>query len=80
MEGKDLTSHKQSLDYIKSLGFKTVPDYKLVSSTVEIIQCIENIGEKKEADIKANYESGILTITFPKEDILKNEKQNIIIK
>ena len=38
------------------------------------------IGEKKESDIKANYESGILTITFPKEDILKNEKQNIIIK
>ena len=33
-----------------------------------------------ESDIKANYESGILTITFPKEDILKNEKQNIIIK
>lgn len=47
MEGKDLTSHKQSLDYIKSLGFKTVPDYKLVSSTVEIIQCIENIGENR---------------------------------
>ena len=47
MEGKDLTSHKQSLDYIKSLGFKTVPDYKLVSSTDEIIQCIENIGENR---------------------------------
>ena len=47
MEGKDLTSHKQSLDYIKSLGFKTVPDYKLVSSTVEIIQCIEKIGENR---------------------------------
>ena len=47
MEGKDLTSHKQSLDYIKSLGFKTVPDYKLVSSTDEIIQCIEKIGENR---------------------------------
>ena len=38
------------------------------------------IGEKKETDIKASYESGILTITFPKEDIPKNEKQNIAIK
>lgn len=47
IEGKEITSHKQSLDYIKSLGFKTVPDYKLVSSTVEIIQCIENIGENR---------------------------------
>lgn len=47
MEGKEITSHKQSLDYIKSLGFKTVPDYKLVSSTDEIIQCIEKIGENR---------------------------------
>lgn len=45
--GKEITSHKQSLDYIKSLGFKTVLDYKLVSSTDEIIQCIENIGENR---------------------------------
>ena len=35
------------MDYIKSLGFKTVPDYKLVSSIDEIIQCIENIGENR---------------------------------
>lgn len=47
IEGKEITSHKQSLDYIKSLGFKTVPDYKLVSSTDEIIQCIEKIGENR---------------------------------
>ena len=47
IEGKELTSHKQSLDYIKSLGFKTVPDYELVSSTDEIIQCIEKIGENR---------------------------------
>lgn len=38
------------------------------------------IGEKKETDIKASYESGILTITFPKEDTPRNEKQNITIK
>ena len=38
------------------------------------------IGDKKEADIKANYENGILTISFPKEDIHKQNSQNIIIK
>ena len=38
------------------------------------------IGEKKEIDIKANYENGILIISFPKEDTPKKEKQNITIK
>ena len=38
------------------------------------------IGEKKETDIKANYENGILSISFPKEEIPKKEGQNIIIK
>lgn len=47
IEGKELTSHKQSLDYIKSLGFKTVPDYKKVSTYEEIIRCIEEIGAKR---------------------------------
>ena len=47
IEGKELTSHKQSLDYLKSLGFKTVPNYKRVSTAEEIIGCIEEIGEKR---------------------------------
>lgn len=47
IEGKELTSHKQSLDYIKSLGFKTVPDYTLTETFDEIKKCIEAIGEKR---------------------------------
>lgn len=47
IEGKELTSHKQSLDYIKSLGFKTVPGYKKVSSYEQIKECIDEIGEKR---------------------------------
>ena len=38
------------------------------------------IGEKKESDIKANYENGILTISFPKEETPKKEIPNITIK
>ena len=38
------------------------------------------IGDKKESDIKASYTNGLLTITFPKEDILKRKEPNIIIK
>ena len=47
IEGKELTSHKESLDYLKTLGFKTIPDYKRVSSADEVIGCINAIGEKR---------------------------------
>jgi len=38
------------------------------------------IGDKKETDIKASYVSGILTISFPKEDTIKKQIPNITIK
>ena len=47
IEGKTLTSHKQSLDYIGQLGFKTIPGYVLVSTADEVIEQIEKIGEKR---------------------------------
>lgn len=47
IEGQELTSHKQSLDYIKSLGFRTVPDYKIVNSYDEVCACIDKIGENR---------------------------------
>ena len=37
------------------------------------------IGIKKESDIKAIYKDGILTISFPKEDIPKTFTKNINI-
>lgn len=47
IEGKELTSHKESLDYLKTLGFKTIPDYKRVSTADEVIDCIKAIGVKR---------------------------------
>lgn len=47
IESRELTAHKQSLDYLKSLGFKTIPDYKRVSTADEIIARIEEIGEAR---------------------------------
>ena len=37
------------------------------------------IGIKNEADLKAKYTEGILTIIFPKEDVPKKETKNINI-
>ncbi len=48
IEGKTLSSHKESLDYMKSLGFKVIPDYKLVGGYDEIVERIEHIGSIRE--------------------------------
>lgn len=49
IEGKELTGHKESLDYIKSLGFNTVPFYTECDTIEDVIQEINRIGEKRGA-------------------------------
>ena len=45
IEGKELTSHKESLDFIKALGFNTVPFYTSCNSIEEVLTEIARIGE-----------------------------------
>ncbi len=45
--GEDITSHKQSLDYLKELGFNTVPLYTRVGSMDEAVEKINAIGESR---------------------------------
>ena len=54
IEGKEITSHKQSLDYIKSLGLKVIPSYVECTTYSEIeqeIQHIDQIRNKLSYDI-----------------------------
>lgn len=44
IQGIELSSHKQSLDLLKELGFKTIPGYVKVKSADEVIEQIEKIG------------------------------------
>lgn len=44
IEGKTLTSHKASLDFLKTLGFKTVPFYTMVSDIDAALAEIQRIG------------------------------------
>ncbi|MBQ8297043.1 MAG: NAD-dependent DNA ligase LigA [Ruminococcus sp.] len=46
-EGREFTSHKESLDYLKELGFKTVPSYRLCGEYDEICEEINRIGEER---------------------------------
>ncbi len=45
--GKVLSSHKESLDYLGELGFKTVPGYKRCDSIDDAIECINDIGNNR---------------------------------
>jgi DNA ligase (NAD+) len=47
VEGVELTSHKQSLDFLKELGFHTIPFYQRVDSIEDAIDNVELIGEKR---------------------------------
>lgn len=45
IDGREITSHKQSLDYIKSLGLKVIPSYVECTTYSEIEQEIQRIDQ-----------------------------------
>ncbi|MGN0622200.1 MAG: NAD-dependent DNA ligase LigA [Porcipelethomonas sp.] len=45
--GKELYGHKESLDYMKSLGLKVIPTYRECRCYDEIADEIQNIGQKR---------------------------------
>ncbi len=47
IDGKKLTSHIESLDFLKSLGFNTLPSYKSCDTIDEVIDEIEYIGNSR---------------------------------
>lgn len=48
IEGKSLHSHKESLDFLKELGFHTVPSYLKVDTIEDAFKEVERIGESRE--------------------------------
>lgn len=47
VDGVDLGSHKESLDYLNRLGFNTIPGYKLVDNIDDALKRIYEIGEAR---------------------------------
>lgn len=47
IDGAELTSHKQSLDYLKELGFNTVPFYTRVDNIDDALEEIDRIGNER---------------------------------
>ena len=48
-ESKPVLTHKDSLDYLKGLGFKVIPSYRLFSSIQEVADEIDRIGEHRDS-------------------------------
>lgn len=47
-DGKELTSHSQSLDYLKTLGFPVSPSYKQFTDIEQVIDEIMEIGRQRD--------------------------------
>lgn len=47
VRGVELTSHKQSLDYLKSLGFPVSPSYPVYTDFADVIEEVRQIGGRK---------------------------------
>ena len=44
-EGSEITGHKQSIDFLKTLGFKTIPFYNKFNNISDVIGELNRIGE-----------------------------------
>ncbi len=49
LEAYELDSHKQSLDFLKKLGFKVIPSYRLFDNIEGVIKEIKEIGENRNS-------------------------------
>lgn len=49
IEGKELSTHSQSLEYIKSLGFCVIPDFRVCHTAEEVVERIREIGEQRKS-------------------------------
>ncbi len=47
IQGKDLQGHKQSLEFLQSLGFKVVPSFKAFTKIEEAVGEVQQIGENR---------------------------------
>lgn len=61
IDGVELNSHKESLDYIKKLGFNTVPDYTLVDNIDDAVKQIDKIGEMR-GDLEFDIDGAVIKV------------------
>ena len=69
IDGEVLTSHKQSLDFLKELGFNTVPFYTEVNSIDDALTEIDRIGEER-GSLEFDIDGAVIKVDdFSQRDI-----------
>ncbi len=68
LDGEEINAHKQSLDYMKKLGFKVIPSYIECMSYEEIVNEINKIGESRN-----NYTFDIDGVVIKVDDFTQRE-------
>ena len=70
IKGETLTSHIQSLEYLKELGFTTLPFYYECDGVEEVIEKIEEIGNKR-GELAFGIDGAVIKVDdFNQRDIL----------
>lgn len=70
IKGVELSSHKESLDFIKELGFNTIPTYKKVDNIEDAIAEIDRIGEAR-GSLEYDIDGAVIKVDdFSQRDIL----------
>jgi len=75
IEGVELISHKQSLDYLKKLGFKVVAEYVQAETYEEISARIDHIG-----NMRSEYSFDIDGVVIKIDDFVLREKMGATSK
>ncbi len=47
IEGETISGHKQSLDLLRELGLRTIPEYTRVPSMQQAVECVRSIGKRR---------------------------------
>ena len=70
VEGKTLSSHKESLDFLCELGFKVVPDYKRFYDFESAVEQVRKIGEMR-GTLPFDIDGAVIKVDdFAKREVL----------
>lgn len=70
INGVTLHSHKESLDFLRELGFNTVPFYNRVSSIEDAFDLVNHIGEQR-GNLEFDIDGAVIKVDdFSQRDIL----------
>lgn len=61
IEGEELTSHKESLDYLKEQHFKVIPSYQRYDNIEDVIARIEEIGQMR-GNLSYNIDGAVVKV------------------